>query len=571
MDTALIKSSIKSNKEKFLTIYKTLSPEKVIIIWLLLMLAGILLFAGLLQINNRYLISVPSRGGYIHEGILGTPRFINPVIATSDGDKDMVELIYAGLTKRDHTGNIILDTASSIEESSDKLHYNVVLKPEARFSDGTHVTTDDFIYTISLIQNPLIKSPHRVEWEGITIEKRSDTEFSISLKKPYPLFMNVLTIGILPKHVWNNLTEEQISLSDFNIHAIGSGPFFINNIISVSGIPQSFTLTENKYYTLGRPNIQEIVITSYQNEKYLIQAFQNGDIDRIHGITPEHLSDLKVATSSIKTSLLPRTFSVFFNPNKTDFLSDKKVRSALNMAINKQAIIDDVLKGYGKVIDTPFPFDEDQPDSTYNKDNARKILLQSKYLKNASSTIEITLSTTNNAEMKRVAEMIQKDWEDIGVHTTLAVYEVADLNQSVIKNRDFQALLYGSITNSPADLYAFWHSSQRTYPGLNISNYVSKKLDSNLETIRESEDELTRISAYEAVKEEFTDETPGIFLFAPSLIYVTRDAVNSPLPIYSLDNSSRFDLISSWYRYTEKVWPKTYYKKLLTTLENIIH
>ncbi|HCC06302.1 TPA: hypothetical protein DEP94_03035 [Candidatus Nomurabacteria bacterium] len=571
MDTASIKSSIKIKKEKFLTVYKTMTPEKVIVVWLLLMLAGILLFAGLLQINNRYLISIPARGGYIHEGILGTPRFINPVLATSDADKDLAELIYAGLTKRDNTGNIILDIASSIEESSDKLHYKITIKPEARFSDKTHVTADDFIYTISLIQNPLIKSPHRVEWEGVTIEKNSNLEFSISLKKPYPLFMNVLTIGILPKHIWNRLTEEQISLSDFNIHAIGSGPFFIENITSVSGIPESFTLLENKYYTLGRPNIQEIVITSYQNEKYLIQAFENGDIDRVHGISPPRVSDLKVATSSIRTSLLPRTFSVFFNPNKTDFLSDKKVRSALNMAINKQAIINDVLKGYGKVIETPFPFDEDQPDPTYNKDKARKLLVQSKYLKNASSTIEITLSTTNNAEMKKIAEMIQKDWEEIGVHTTLAVYEVADLNQSVIKDRDFQALLYGSITNSPADLYAFWHSSQRSYPGLNISNYVSKKLDTNLEIIREDDNELTRVSAYESVKTEFEDEVPGIFLFAPSLIYVTRDDVNSPIPIYSLDNSSRFLLVSSWYRYTEKVWPKTYYKKLLTILENIIH
>ena len=153
MDTASINSIIKSRKEKFLTVYKTLTPEKVIVVWLLIILAGVLLFASLLQINNRYLLSVPSRGGYIHEGILGTPRFINPVLASSDADKDMVGLIYAGLTKRDYTGNIILDVASSIEESPDKLHYNIKIKPEARFSDNTHVKADDFIYTISLIQN----------------------------------------------------------------------------------------------------------------------------------------------------------------------------------------------------------------------------------------------------------------------------------------------------------------------------------------------------------------------------------------------------------------------------------
>jgi ABC-type transport system substrate-binding protein len=151
------------------------------------------------------------------------------------------------------------------------------------------------------------------------------------------------------------------------------------------------------------------------------------------------------------------------------------------------------------------------------------------------------------------------------------VYEVADLNQTVIKDRDFQALLFGSITESPADLYAFWHSSQRSYPGLNISNYVSKRLDDTLETIRESEDELDRVQAYHTAKQEFADEVPGIFLFAPSLMYIAKDAVTSPLPQYSLSASSRFDLITSWYRYTEKVWPKTEQQKAITLLENILH
>lgn len=241
------------------------------------------------------------------------------------------------------------------------------------------------------------------------------------------------------------------------------------------------------------------------------------------------------------------------------------------MAINKQAIVDEVLNKYGKVINDPYPFDENVTPSVYSTENARELLVKNKVLKNASSTLEITLATANTDEMKMVAEMIKNDWEKIGVHTTLTIYEVSDLNQSVIKDRDFEALLFGTITQNPSDLYAFWHSSQRTYPGLNISNYVSKKLDTNLETLRTSEDELVRISAYEEVKKEFSEEVPGIFLFAPSLIYITNDKVTSPLPFYSSDNSSRFALIESWYRHTDYVWPKTYYKPLLIKLENIIH
>jgi ABC-type transport system substrate-binding protein len=145
------------------------------------------------------------------------------------------------------------------------------------------------------------------------------------------------------------------------------------------------------------------------------------------------------------------------------------------------------------------------------------------------------------------------------------------LNQSIIKERNFEALLFGFITEHPSDLYAFWHSSQRNYPGLNISNYVSKNLDTNLETLRENADPEAQASAYQEVKKEFSEEVPGIFLFAPSLTYITNDNVTSNLPAYSIDSSSRFALVQNFYRYTDKIWPKTYFKNAIQKVENIIH
>ena len=85
--------------------------------------------------------------------------------------------------------------------------------------------------------------------------------------------MDILSIGILPKNVWKNLSEEQFSLSDFNIHAIGSGPYKITDIKTNSGIPVTFTLEAHKTYTLNRPYVDTVIIDTYQNEKYLLQAF----------------------------------------------------------------------------------------------------------------------------------------------------------------------------------------------------------------------------------------------------------------------------------------------------------
>ena len=571
MDTFPFIAKIIIFKDTVAQTYRSLSPEKVLRFWILSVAGMLFFFSALISFNNRYLVTMPTYGGEVREGIVGTPRFINPIFATSDQDEDITALVFAGLTKKDKNGSIILDMASKIDQSEDFLKYVVTLKNTARFHDGIKVTADDVLYTVDIVQNPLIKSPHRIEWEGVTLEKNSDSQVTFTLKKPFPHFMETMSLGILPKHIWKNLNEDQISLSDFNIHAVGSGPYKIKSVTTQSGIPTIFTLKAHKHYTLGRPYVETLTILTYQNEKYLMKAFADDTITRIHGISPEKVASLNLATSTIKTSLLPRTFAIFFNPNKLSPLADKNVRSALQLAINKQAIVDQVLLQYGKVINSPYPFDTVDTPSEYNSTKARELLASSKAIKGASSTLSITIATANTDEMKKVAEMIKNDWAKIGVTATIAIYDMSDLNQNIIKDRDFQTLLFGAITESPSDLYAFWHSSQRTYPGLNISNYVSKDLDTNLEILRSSSNEQEQEQAYNAVRTEFEEETPGIFLFAPSLIYITNDKINTSLPKYSYNNSSRFMLIESWYRFTNNVWPKAYYKPLVETVQNSIH
>ncbi len=569
-----IKNSFENDSrfQKINKAYKSLSPEKALVIFSGIFLAILFFFGGIFVLNKRFVITVPALGGTLTEGVIGTPRFINPILATSDQDEDFVSLIYAGLTKKDKDGSVVLDMALSIDKSEDGLHYDVVLKPTARFHDGEKVTADDIVYTVGLIKDPTIKSPQAVKWEGVSVNKISDSEITFSLKKQFPLFTEVLSVGILPKHIWKSLISEQFSLSNFNINAIGSGPFMIDNIENKDGIPQKITLVSNKYYTLGRPYIDTLIISSYQNEKYLLQALNNGDINRIYGITSNKALTLSnVNEKEIHTMLLPRTFSIFFNPNKKEFLSDKKVRQALNMAINKKAIVENVYNNYGKVLETPFPFDADQGDSTYNVDQARATLLSSKYMKTSSTTLSITLSTANNEEMRKASDMIKSDWEKIGMSVNVVVYEVSDLNQSVIKDRDFEAMLFASFVEHPSDLYAFWHSSQRNYPGKNISGYASTKLDEALSTLKDNEDPSEILSAYDYIKKEFSDEYPEIPLYSPYLLYINKDESTTLLPNFGGGNSSRFLLVSSWYKNTELVWPKSYYKPFINYLEAIIH
>jgi len=151
--------------------------------------------------NKKFIISVPTYGGTINEGAIGTARFINPVLAYSQIDKDITSLIYSGLVKKDIDGNIILNVADSINISEDGLHYNVKIKENASFQDGKPLSADDIIYTLNMIQDKNIDSPLAINFEGVSITKISDNEIIFNLKKPYIYFKENLSFGILPKHI----------------------------------------------------------------------------------------------------------------------------------------------------------------------------------------------------------------------------------------------------------------------------------------------------------------------------------------------------------------------------------
>ena len=204
MDNSHYISKITTYRRELNRVYRSLSPEKVLTFSLLIVASIAFFFAALVVFNQRFLITEPTYGGAINEGIIGTPRFINPVLATGDQDRDLTSLIFAGLTKHNKDSAVILDMAESILKSDDGLRYTAKLKNAATFHDGQKVTADDIMYTIGITQNPFIKSPHRVEWEGITVEKDNDYQVTFILKKPFPLFMETLSLGILPKHVWKN-------------------------------------------------------------------------------------------------------------------------------------------------------------------------------------------------------------------------------------------------------------------------------------------------------------------------------------------------------------------------------
>ncbi|MBX4192158.1 hypothetical protein KW798_01605 [Candidatus Parcubacteria bacterium] len=523
-------------------------------------------------LNESLLVSVASHGGEVREGIIGAPRFINPVLAVSDADRDLTSLIYSGLLKATPEGDYRSDLAKSYNISPDGKVYTFVLRNDATFHNGMRVTADDIIFTIEKTQDPSLKSPLRANWDGITVEKIDNKTVRFTLKAAYAPFIENATLGILPKNLWENVSNEEFPFSDLNTSPVGSGPFKIGTISrTASGLPSSYTLKPFSNYTLGQPYLDSMVFRFYQSEQAQIDALKNGEIDAVAGISPTALA--QISNFPINKTPLNRVFGIFFNQNQSTILRDKDVRVALDMALDREGLVDEVLKGYGTPLSGPIPPQiaaKSAPADSANKmEKARQYLLSkgwtyqdsvlSKTTTNGKTktTVELafTLSTSNVPELRAAAEYVRKAWSSMGARVDVQIFDQGDLSQNVIRPRKYDALLFGEIIGRERDLYAFWHSGQRNDPGLNIALYANATVDSLLEEMRTTSDTARREQLYTQFVSELTKDVPALFLYTPDFVYSIPNDIQG-LSLGSIETpSDRFLSVASWHRQTDYVWP----------------
>ncbi len=525
---------------------------------------------ALWKINSSYLVDIPADGGALSEGIIGTPRFINPVLAISDADRDMTALIYSGLMRPDNKGGLIPDLAEKFEISKDGLSYTFTLKPDLVWQDGEHITSDDIIFTVQQAKDPNIKSPKRASWEGVNVERIDDKNIRFVLSKPYTPFLENTTLGILPKHIWKDALSEQMSFSEFNINPIGSGPYKVKKINrNSSGIVNSYELIPNKNFALDKPHIETLILRFYPSEKELLSSYQRGDVDSISAIAPQTAEKIKRSGSNLKTPSLPRVFAVFFNQNNAKIFSYKEVRYALNLATDKKKLIDEVLQGFGTQLEYPIPPGTfgalKEPTSDAGVSEAKALLEKNGWVfkdgvwqkKNKKEVLrlEFSLATSDAPDLKQTSELIKSMWEEIGVKVNIKIFEIGDLNQNIIRPRKYDSLLFGEIVGRDPDPFVFWHSSQRNDPGLNIALYANIKVDNLLEQARTSTDEDVRRKEYGEFQKELLKDMPAVFLFSPKFIYLMPNNLMGTEQIESITvPSERFSQIYKWYVKTDKVW-----------------
>jgi len=313
---------------------------------------------------------VPAEGGIFVEGTLEEPRFLNPIFATSQVDKDLTFLLFSPLFEFKE-GKILPALAKSFQILENGKIFKIILREDIFWEDGKKIDADDILFTVSLLQDPETKSPFRNSWLGVKVKKISANIVIFELEEPSAIFLANLNLRPIPKHYFEQTLPKDLAFSPKNLLPLSSGPFKLEKINSnKEGEIISVELKRNEKYFGEKPYIEKIVFKVFENEEELIKAAKRNLIDG-------YLEKEEVENFEKIRFYLPRYFALFFNL-ENEILKEKKIREALSLSINKKEILKEVLGNEGKLVFSPlmgsFWGIEIEKKENFDSEKAKKIL-----------------------------------------------------------------------------------------------------------------------------------------------------------------------------------------------------
>lgn len=521
-------------------------------------------FFWLTSIYYSRTIEVPLKSKQYSEGLIGQPVFINPVIsATNEIDNDLAEIIYSNL----------MELMNHYKVSEDGMTWNVFLKNDLLWSDGKPLTSDDVIFTIDTIQDSSSRSPLYQSWQGVVAERVSELEIEFTLRSPYAFFYdNLNDLKIIPKHIFGVVPPANMRLSNYNLEPIGSGPYkFSSYIKRKDGFITEYRFDINKNYSLEKPYIQELTIKFYSSATDLIKAFNNKKIDGFGDLNPKNIKDLKLNHQLIEINM-PRYYAIFFNPAAQPLFKEKTIRTALELATDKKNIIEKVFEGKAMIVNQALmpTMSAYEPEinavEEFSAEKSREILESTGWQINNETGIREKTVNKNKIKLEfdiivpqipflmETANLIKSDWQNIGVKLNPIILAPNDINEKIIKTRNYQMLIFGNILKNNPDIFSFWHSSEKFYPGLNLALYENKKVDELLESIRKKTGKQNRDQDLKELQSILYSDKPALFLFSPVYLYVAPKNLNGFEEKNLAMPSERFKNINKWYLKTRRIF-----------------
>lgn len=521
--------------------------------WSLLMVA--LIFLAITQVfwyAESYSTDTFGTGGAYTEATLGKVSSLNPLFATTNSEKVLSKLMFATLTETDYSGHSGVGLANSITADASGRVWTVRLRDGLKWSDGEPITNQDVIFTVKLIQNSDVKSSFDTNLAKVTIAEDEAGNLIFTLPSAYANFTSALNIPVLPEHILKNVDGANLLEHEFSTtKPVTSGPFVYNASQPIDNETgeRIIYLAANPYYYASQPLINSFAIHAFASTEDIVTAVNTGSVTATAELLPSDRD--KVTSKNVYEKETTINNGVFAFLNTTGILN-KTLRRAIQQGIDLRELCS-VLK------DEPaldYPILSSQLDIAYPALPNYDIESARAAVQNAGLDPEtpVAIATVSTGYFPALAENLSEQLRDLGFNTEIAVYEPdQEFLMNIVRRRNYDILLYEIELGADPDLFAYYHSSQATSTGLNLSNYRNSLADDLILAARTTMDPNLRASKYESFLKYWVDDVPAIGIYQTNLAYYfnknTRNFSEDNHLVTAID---RFSDVSYWSAVKEK-------------------
>ena len=517
--------------------------------WALLVVAIIMLsITQAVFYRESYAVDTFTEGGTYSEATLGRINSLNPLFANTSSEKTLSRLMFSTLSAVDYSGHIGLGLAASITTDDTGSVWTVKLRDNLKWSDGEPITNEDVLYTVGVIQSPAIITSYSANLSGVKVVEQ-DGDLVFTLPSPYANFSSALEFPILPSHILKDVAPSALLENNFSVSPVTSGAFTYNAAQSIGNTGEKIVyLSPNDSYYDGRPLLDSFVVHAYTNTDDIIGAVNSGTVTATAELLPTDRDKIVAPSVYEKQTALSSGVFAFFNTSGTSVLKNKDLRKAIQQGIDMRSLrapLESEPPLDYPLLSTQVDIQEFPSLPEYDPDAAKDTISKAN-LSDEEKTLR--LATIDTGYFPALAENLKFQLENLGFKVEVNVMAPSqDFVVSVIRPRSYDILLYEIELGSDPDLFAYYHSSQVTENGLNLSNYNSAIASDAILAARSSTDVSKRIAKYETFLKNWVADAPALGIYQVNMSYF----VNKNVRTFSEDArlvtaTDRFENVSYW-------------------------
>ena len=467
-----------------------------------------------------------------------------PLNTNSNYSRFVYDQIYDRLTMSSASGKIQPRLAESWEANEDSTAVTFKLAKNVKWSDGEPFTAADVVFSFQLYSNPKIEALSRYHLQYIkgvdesgaelsekSIEVKADDDYTVTITMKKAMFPDTLlndldTVFIIPKHIFEGKTPEEINAPDLWAKPVGTGPF--RYVSEISG--ERMELEANPDYFLGKPDFDKLVIRVVDPAS-LLASLMSGDVDiNVMGRIPLEDWDMAKEQENLQVFSEPGTsYSTLLMNTKKPYQTEA-FRQAVSMAINRDVLVQALLKGEGQQVVTPIapvsPYFNDKIKVWYDVDKAKEMLEKEQFPFDQ----ELKFYTSAGTTTERAAALIAQDLEKIGLKVKIQAVDFTKLMELMRKGEHDFGIIGSGGTLDPSE------SREMLAKGSSV-NFAQLEDSTLTDLIDKGNEALTfedRKPIFDEFQEKIMEVSPMAYLYTSNNLVAASKRLSN-LPVKDFD------------------------------------